>query len=123
MAAGERILVVEDDIDLQDLLRFTLEGAGYAVSTANDGAEALAFLEDATESQDLILLDLRMPDVDGMEFLRRRGETGAGDVPVVVLTAVDSEDALEEAFELGADDYVTKPFRPRALRARVERLL
>ena len=123
MSETDRILVVEDDVDLQDLLRFTFEGAGYDVDTANDGAEALEFLEEEREPPELILLDLRMPDVDGMEFLRRRDETGAGDVPVVVLTAVDSEDALEEAFELGADDYVTKPFRPRALRARVERLL
>ena len=113
------ILVVDDERNIVDLLRLYLEKEGYAVAAAFDGEEALVL--HARHDPDLVILDLMLPKRDGFDVcreIRRRGET-----PVIMLTARgDDVDAIV-GLELGADDYVTKPFNPRALVARVKAIL
>jgi DNA-binding response OmpR family regulator len=113
------ILVVDDERNIVDLLRLYLEKEGYAVAAAFDGEEALVL--HARHDPDLVILDLMLPRIDGFDVcreIRRRGDT-----PVLMLTArSDDVDAIV-GLELGADDYVTKPFNPRALVARVKAIL
>src|SRR6476659_9414553 len=113
------ILVVDDERHIVDLVRLYLEKEGYAVVTAADGREALD--RQARHDPDLVILDLMLPKLDGFEVcreIRRRGET-----PVLMLTARDDDIDAIVGLELGADDYVTKPFNPRALVARVKAIL
>ena len=116
------ILIVDDEPDVVDLLEFNLRGAGFEVATAETGSQAL---KKARESiPDLILLDLMLPEIDGLEvckLLRRDPQTS--DVPIIMLTAKASELDRVLGLELGADDYVTKPFSPRELILRVKGLL
>ena len=118
----ERILVVDDDREIARLLRGYLEQAGYGVSVAYDGVSALAILRDL--HPDLLLLDLMLPDMDGWEVTRRiRSDAGLAATPIIMLTArVEDTDKIL-GLELGADDYVTKPFNPREVLARVRALL
>ena len=113
------VLVVEDERDIRDLLRRYLERAGFTVLTTASGAEALELLK--RQAADLLLLDLGLPDIEGTEILaelRRSDRT-----PVVILTArSDIEDRIK-GLELGADDYVTKPFSPREVVLRVQAVL
>lgn len=118
----QEVMVVEDDQDLQPLLAFTFENKGYDVSVFDGGAGALEYLE-AGNRPDCIILDLMMPGVDGLDVLEARGGSDFADIPVIVLTAWDDEDAVERAFDRGADDYITKPFSPNELVVRVRRLL
>lgn len=116
---GKRILVIDDEARLVHLVRGYLEQDGYEVATAGDGREGLLVAREF--GPDLIVLDLMMPDVDGWEFLRllRRER----DTPVIMLTArVDASDRIA-GLEMGADDYLTKPFSPRELMARVRAVL
>ena len=113
------ILVVDDERNIVDLVRLYLEKDGFAVLTAGDGDQALAL--HARHDPDLVILDLMLPGIDGFEVcreLRRRGDT-----PVLMLTARDDDIDAIVGLELGADDYVTKPFNPRALMARVKAIL
>jgi len=120
---AEEILVVEDDVDLQSLLEYTFENEGFDVTGYDNGAEAWEYLEGGGHPS-AIILDLMMPGVDGMDILRRYEESeDLADIPIVVLTAWESEDTVEEAFDRGADDYVTKPFSPNELVVRVNRLM
>lgn len=112
------VLVVEDERDIRDLLRRYLERDGHAVLTAGTGAEGLRYLEES--AADLVLLDLGLPDIDGTELLRFASVTG---VPVIALTARSSVDDRIHGLELGADDYVTKPFSPREVVLRVDAVL
>jgi two-component system, OmpR family, response regulator MprA len=117
---GGRLLVVDDDPDVRDSLARALRYAGYAVTTARHGAEALDSL--ARSPADLIVLDVLMPMVDGFDAcrrLRRRGD----DTPVLVLTARDAVDDRVTGLEAGADDYLVKPFALRELLARIRALL
>ena len=116
---GSKILVVDDDPNVVALVRLYLERDGHEVLIANDG---VAGLERAREElPDLIVLDLMMPRMDGMEVCRTlRAESS---VPVVMLTAMVEEDDRLAGLDLGADDYVTKPFSPRELAARVRAVL
>jgi DNA-binding response OmpR family regulator len=116
---SKRILIVDDEPKIVRVLRGYLEAAGFQVLTAYDGMEALAAFR--RESPDLIVLDLMLPEVDGLDVARAiRRES---DVPVIMLTArVDEADRLI-GLELGADDYVTKPFSPREVVARVRAVL
>jgi DNA-binding response OmpR family regulator len=113
------ILVVDDEPAILDVLIYNLEKAHYRVFTARDGEEALALARD--RSPDLIILDLMLPGMDGFEVcrtLRREGE-----VPIIMLTALDEEVDRVVGLELGADDYVVKPFSMRELMARVKSVL
>lgn len=114
-----RILVVDDEPAIVDLLSYNLTRANYEVSIARDGAEALSKARDL--QPDLVILDLMLPFVDGLEVCRtlRRDR----DVPIIMLTARDSEIDRVVGLELGADDYVVKPFSVRELMARVKSVL
>ena len=118
---GDRItlLVVDDDPRMQRLLRANLERAGYRVDVANDGAVALEQIELAPP--DLVLLDVMMPLMDGLTCLGRLREFS--DVPVILLTAKGEERDKVQGLDLGADDYLTKPFGPAELLARVRAVL
>jgi len=119
---GTRILVVEDEPDIQELLRFNLVQAGWAVETASTGNEALASLR--SSPPDLVVLDLMLPDVSGTEICREiRADPRLAGVLVVMLTARAEEVDRVVGFELGADDYVTKPFSPRELVLRLRAVL
>lgn len=113
---GARILVVDDERPIADILKFTLEKEGYEVIVAYDGEEAihLAF----SEKPDLILLDIMLPKYDGMEVCKM--VRSQADMPIIMLTAKDSEVDKVVGLELGADDYVTKPYSSRELLARVK---
>jgi DNA-binding response OmpR family regulator len=113
------VLVVEDEREIRELLRRYLERAGFAVLTTGSGAQALQML--AEDASDLVVLDLGLPDVDGVEVLRAaRVDSG---VPVVVLTARGEVADRIRGLELGADDYVTKPFSPAEVVLRVQAVL
>ena len=115
-----RILVVDDDVELVGLLRYALETAGYEVSAAYDGDQALALA--AQVAPDLVVLDVNLPGIDGfgvLERLRRHRD----DLPVMMLTVRADETDEVHGLDLGADDYLRKPFSPRALLARVRALL
>lgn len=113
------ILAVDDEPRMTKFIRMNLELEGYRVSEATSGLDALAKLRD--ELPDLVLLDIMMPDLDGYETLQRIRETS--NVPVIMLTAKGEEEDKVHGLELGADDYVTKPFSPRELSSRVRALL
>jgi DNA-binding response OmpR family regulator len=116
---GTTVLVVEDEKEIRELLRRYLERAGFAVVTTGSGAQALTML--AGHAADILVLDLGLPDIDGLEVLR--AARSDGHVPVVVLTARGSVDDRIHGLELGADDYVTKPFSPTELTLRVQAVL
>ncbi|MEA2514517.1 MAG: two-component system, OmpR family, operon response regulator KdpE [Thermomicrobiales bacterium] len=113
------ILVVDDEPAIVRLVRAKLQSDGYAVATAGRGEEALQFLED--ERPDLVVLDLMMPGMDGFETLRRIRTTSQ--VPVILLTARTGDHDKLRGLEGGADDYITKPFNPDELAARVAAVL
>jgi two-component system phosphate regulon response regulator PhoB len=117
-----RILVVDDEPDLLELVRFNLAQEGFAVETACTGEEALAQIR--RSPPDLLILDLMLPDVQGTEICRRvRADAKLRDLPIIMLTAKSEEVDRVVGFELGADDYVTKPFSPRELVLRVRAML
>lgn len=115
----ELILVVDDEERLTSIIRTYLERDGYYVEVAQNGREALAIAEQ--NSPDLIILDIMMPEMDGYKFLEAYREISQ--TPVICLSARIGEDDQVKGLNLGADDYVTKPFRPRTLVARVHALL
>jgi DNA-binding response OmpR family regulator len=117
--AHETILVVDDEPAIVTVIRERLEGEGFRVRAAGNGEAALADLQ---EPLDLIILDLMLPDLDGFEVLRRLRQAGS-DLPVIILTARDEDIDVVVGLELGADDYVVKPFNPRQLVARVRAVL
>lgn len=114
-----KILLVDDDPRLRELVGLALERAGYSVVTASDGAQALIHAQ--REAPALIVLDIGLPELDGFEVCRRLRQTS--EVPILFLTARDDEIDRVLGLELGADDYVTKPFSPRELVARVRAIL
>jgi len=117
--AGETILVVDDEKNIVELARLYLEDAGYVVESAYDGAEALAKIRSLRPA--LVVLDLMLPKIDGWEVCRRVRATS--DVPIIMLTARSEDVDKIVGLELGADDYLTKPFNPRELVARVRAVL
>jgi DNA-binding response OmpR family regulator len=118
-SATARILVVDDERPLQELLAFPLRRDGYEVVSAYDGYQALARLN--SERFDLVVLDLMLPGIDGLELCRLIRSTS--DVPIVMLTARGDERDKVAGLELGADDYITKPFSLREFRSRVRAVL
>jgi DNA-binding response OmpR family regulator len=117
---GQRVLVVDDDPTVSDVVRRYLERAGYAVALAADGPAALASFE--REQPDLVVLDLMLPGMDGLEVCRRLRAVAAS-VPIIMLTAMGEEADRVLGLQLGADDYVTKPFSPREFVLRVQSVL
>ena len=114
-----KILVVDDDRELRELIAFVLRGAGYSIVEAGDGLEAVR--RHADERPDLVILDVNLPGIDGFEVCRRiRADF---DTPVMMLTVRGEEADQVRGLDLGADDYLAKPFSPRALSARVRALL
>lgn len=113
---AKKIVVVDDEKPIADILQFNLEKEGYDVLTANDGDEALELI--LKEVPDLVLLDIMLPGKDGMEICREVRKSY--DMPIIMLTAKDDEIDKVLGLELGADDYVTKPFSTRELIARVK---
>jgi two-component system alkaline phosphatase synthesis response regulator PhoP len=115
----QTILVVEDESSIASFVSLYLKNAGYSVRTAATGIEALS--QAATGESSLIILDLMLPDIDGIEVCRRIRKTS--DVPILMLTARDEDVDKIIGLEVGADDYLTKPFNPRELVARVKSIL
>ncbi|GAE30122.1 MULTISPECIES: response regulator transcription factor [Halalkalibacter] len=117
---SQRILVVDDEESIVTLLQFNLEQAGYEVVTANDGAKALQIAQ--AESFHLMVLDLMLPEVNGLDVCKQLRENKV-QIPILMLTAKDDEFDTVLGLELGADDYMTKPFSPREVVARVRAIL
>jgi DNA-binding response OmpR family regulator len=117
--ADTKVLVVDDEPMVREVLSRYLEKEGFAVCAAADGEEALTLF--AAEAPDIVLLDLMLPKIDGLEVFRRMRASGS--TPVIMLTAKGEETDRVVGLELGADDYVTKPFSPREVIARVRAVL
>ncbi len=121
MAKGT-ILVIDDERDLTELVTYNLQKEGFAVRCARDGESGLASA--ANDPPDLVLLDMMMPGIDGLEVCRRlRLDQRTAAIPVIMLTAKSGESDRVVGLEFGADDYVTKPFSPRELAARIKAVL
>lgn len=120
MAAS--ILIVDDEPDLLDLLEMNLDKEGYSIRKAVSGAEALASIRSGRP--DLVLLDVMLPDTSGIKLLSRlKNDAETGDIPIILLTAKDSETDMVVGLRVGADDYITKPFSIDVLLARIEAIL
>jgi len=111
-----KILIVEDDVDISNIIKEYLGDAGLDVTGASDGEEALRFFSD--NDFDVVILDIMLPKIDGWKVLRKIRETSM--VPVIILSAMGKENERLKGFDLGVDDYVVKPFSPRELLARVK---
>ncbi len=120
--AKEHILVVEDEEDIQELITYNLTKEGYQVTAVASGEDAMTAVR--KQPPDLILLDLMLPGTDGLEVCRMlRNDTATGDIPIIMVTAKGEEADVVVGLELGADDYVTKPFSPKVMIARVRAVL
>ena len=120
--AHERILIVDDEEDVLELVRYNLEKNGYTVETAATGEEALKKVR--FKKPDLMVLDLMLPGVDGLNVCKQlKSDPRTEQLPVIMLTAKGEEADIVTGLELGADDYVTKPFSPKVLVARIRRRL
>ncbi len=118
----EHILIIEDEADIQELIQFNLEKEGYRITATLTGEEGVAQVK--ASSPDLILLDLMLPGIDGFEVCRRlKSDTETKKIPIVMLTAKGEDTDIVSGLELGADDYITKPFQPRVLIARIRSVL
>lgn len=119
--ARPRILVADDDADIRDLVEFKLTQAGFEVQAVADGVSAWASFEQ--QPPELVVLDVMMPGMSGIDVLRRIRESEAPAVPVLLLSAKSRDSDVDTGFEVGADDYVIKPFSPRELLHRVSGML
>ena len=120
--AKATIMVVEDDQDIRDLLSYNLGKEGYTVIPVESGEQALKLTE--TTNPDIIVLDIMLPGMDGIEVLRNLKQAGRhGSIPVIMATAKSEDSDIITGLELGADDYISKPFSPKVLIARVRSLL
>lgn len=118
---GKKILVIEDERDIGDLVTHYLEKEGYRVMALRDGAKGLKQIK--TEPPDLLILDLMLPEMDGLEICRQvRSDLRTAALPVIMLTAKGEETDRVVGLEMGADDYISKPFSPKELVARVKAL-
>ena len=114
-----KLLIVDDDPNIKDVIGFAVEAAGFAATFASDGAEGLGMAQ--TGAFDLVVLDIGLPEMDGLEVCKALRRTS--DVPILFLTARDDEIDRVLGMEIGGDDYVTKPFSPRELVARIKAIL
>lgn len=120
--ATANILIVEDEQDLLELLRYNLDREGYEVRTAATGEEGLKIVRE--QKPDLMLLDLMLPAMDGLEVCRTlKSREHTEDIHIIMLTARGEESDIVKGLEMGADDYITKPFSPRVLQARIRAVL
>lgn len=120
--AKEKILIVEDDKDIVELLRYNLEQEHYKISVAFNGQKAIDNVR--RHAPDLVLLDLMLPEIDGLEVCKiLKKDTKTSHIPIIMLTAKSTESDKIVGLELGADDYITKPFSPKELLARIKALL
>ena len=120
--AEDLILVADDDEDILNLVCLRLEQVGYEVAKARDGAEAVRLAAERLPA--LCVLDVQMPGLTGYEAIERlRAEESTREVPIILLTASVQERDMARGFDAGADDYMRKPFNPRELQARIEKLL
>lgn len=117
--SNERILVVDDEVNIVDLVTLYLERDGFRVDSASDGETALEMIRD--DEPALVVLDIMLPEVDGFEVCRQT--RASSEVPIIMLTARDDDIDKIVGLEIGADDYLTKPFNPRELVARVKAIL
>ena len=118
----ENILVVDDEKDIVELLQYNLEKEGHKVSSAFSGEECLEYIK--TKFPDLILLDLMLPEIDGLDICKiLKSNSRTSNIPIIMLTAKGEETDIVLGLELGADDYITKPFKIRELLARVKVVL
>jgi DNA-binding response OmpR family regulator len=116
-----KILVAEDEVIMQKMLEFRLQKDGHEVRLAGDGREALEQIE--TFCPDLIITDIMMPYASGLEIIGIVRKQPGKRTPIIILSAMGQEDVVLEAFQLGADDYITKPFSPNELSVRVKRFV
>ncbi len=117
--AKKRILVVEDDRDINELIRYNLEREGFEVLSLFDGAQAVDIVE--TRKPDLVLLDLMLPECDGLQICRElKGEDSTKNIPIIMITAKGTESDVVVGLSMGADDYLAKPFSPQVLLARIK---
>jgi len=114
-----KVLVIDNDVDLLDVISYALRREGFNVQIAADGQQAIQRLK--SSKPDIILLDIRLPKTNGLEVLKRIRERD--DIPVIVLTALNDEETILQAFNLGADDFITKPFSFRQLTARIRAVM
>lgn len=120
--AQQHILIIEDEEDIAELLEYNLHRKGYQAESAGTGESGLQLAQDARP--DLVLLDLMLPGLSGLDVCRRlKADTETAGIPVIMLTAKGEEEDIIAGFNAGADDYITKPFRPKILLARVEAVL
>ena len=120
--SGETILIIEDAHDIRELISYTLENEGYKVFKAPNGIRGLE--NTRKHKPDLILLDIMLPDIDGLEVCRKIKRDGSiNDIPVIMITAKSEDSDIVSGLELGAEDYITKPFSPRVLVARLRAVL
>jgi len=120
--AKKKILVVDDEEDILELVRYNLAREGYKILCASSGEDGLKAAK--SEKPDLIVLDLMLPGIDGLDVTRRlKGDPATRRIPIVMLTAKGEESDIVTGLELGAEDYITKPFSPRVLVARVKAAL
>jgi two-component system OmpR family response regulator len=121
MESTKHLIITDDDQEIRNLLSEFLTKHGYQVSTADSGEQLLALLSDANQDYDLIILDVMMPGIDGIEACRRVRQQSA--IPIIMLTAVSDDTDKILGLEFGADDYLAKPFNPRELLARIKAVL
>ncbi|MBF0490579.1 MAG: response regulator [Candidatus Omnitrophica bacterium] len=120
--AKKRVLVVEDDRDINELIRYNLEREGFEVISLYDGGQVVDVV--STRKPDLVLLDLMLPECDGLEICRQlKGESATALIPVIMITAKGTESDMVVGLSMGADDYLPKPFSPQVLLARIKALL
>jgi DNA-binding response OmpR family regulator len=114
-----RVLVAEDDMIMLKTIELRLQKDGYTVITSQDGRDALKKIQEL--SPDLIITDIMMPFLSGLEIVGAVKKTAGKDIPIIVLSSMGQENVVLEAFKLGADDFITKPFSPKELSVRVKR--
>jgi DNA-binding response OmpR family regulator len=116
-------VIAEDDLEIRELLQFKLRNSGFDVTAFENGQVCIDHLEQREDPPDIVVLDIMMPTMDGLQVLERiRDDDSLSDLPVLMLTARSREDDIVEGFEQGATDYVTKPFSPSEVVARINRL-
>lgn len=121
-SSRKKIIVVEDEVDILELLQFNLSREGFKVTTSRDGEDGLQKIR--KEAPDLVILDLMLPSIDGIEVCRRmKADPVCRNIPVIILTAKSEESDVILGLGVGADDYITKPFSPKELVARVRAVL